>query len=86
MNPGAHFTRVYLARYVPPSGLLPSRRFTSPENGRPCFMPTTLMGFSLQSFSLGKEQAILIEIAFALLSLPDSNYLANTVNGISEVA
>jgi hypothetical protein len=49
-------------------------------------MPTTLMGFSLQSFSLGKEQAILIEIAFALLSLPDSNYLANTVNGISEVA
>jgi hypothetical protein len=49
-------------------------------------MPTTLMGFSLQSFSLGKEQAILIEIAFALLPLPDSNYLANAVNGISEVA
>lgn len=56
-NPGAHFTRVYLARYVPPSGLLPSRRFASPENRRPCFMPATLLGFSLQSFSLGKEQA-----------------------------
>lgn len=55
--PEAYFTRVYLARYVPPSGFLPSRRFASPGARRPCFMPATLLGFSLQSFSLGKEQA-----------------------------
>jgi hypothetical protein len=85
-NPGAYLTRVYLARYVPSSGLLPSRRFASPENGRPCFMPTTLMGFSLQSFSLDKEQANLSDFAFALLPLPDSNSFANAASGISEVA
>jgi hypothetical protein len=54
--PGAHITRVYLARFVPPSGLPPSRRLSSPET-RPCFVPATLLGFSLQSFSLAKEPA-----------------------------
>jgi len=54
-HPGTHSTRVYLARYVPPSGFLPSRRLASPGPRRPCFMPATLVGLSLQSFSLGEE-------------------------------
>lgn len=68
-DPEAHFTRVYLARYVPPSGFPPSRRFASPGTRRPCFMPTTFLGFSLQSFSLGKEPAILFG-----LPLPSCRY------------
>lgn len=49
-------------------------------------MPTTLMGFSLQSFSLGKEQAFLLETAFALRPLPDSNFIADAVNEIGKIA
>jgi hypothetical protein len=37
-------------------------------------MPTTLMGFPLQSFSLGKEQAFLFETAFALRPLSNSTF------------
>jgi len=43
-HPGAHSSRVYHTRFVPPSEFLLSRRFPSPETCRPYFMPTTLLG------------------------------------------
>jgi len=56
-HPGAYLTRACHTRYVPPSGFPPSRRFASPRPRRPYFMPATLLGFSLQSLSLGKDPA-----------------------------
>jgi hypothetical protein len=53
---GAHSTRVYLARYVAPSGFVsPLGAFLLPRPPRPCFMPRTLVGFALRSVSLRGE-------------------------------
>jgi hypothetical protein len=53
---GAHFTRVCLARYLAPPGFVsPPGAFLLPQPPRPCFMPRTLVGFTLRSFPLRGE-------------------------------
>jgi hypothetical protein len=48
-----HFTRALPARYGPPTGFgYPLDGLRSPHPGRPCFMPTALLGFTLRSFLL----------------------------------
>jgi hypothetical protein len=43
---GVYLPRVYLARYVPPSGFgYPLDGLLPPSPRRPCFMPTALLGF-----------------------------------------
>jgi hypothetical protein len=62
--PGSPLSRVCLARFVPPSAFLRSRRLTSPKHRRPCFMPTYAPGFrTLQSFPSPRSPARLVGAA-----------------------
>jgi len=50
-----HFSRVYQARSVPPSGFgYPLDGLRPPSPCRPCFIPAALQGFTLRSLALSR--------------------------------
>jgi hypothetical protein len=61
-----------------PQGFAPSRRLPPRSNARPCFMPVTSMGFSLQGFSLAVRSIRLVTRWITLLAFSPPHRVVNS--------
>lgn len=61
-----------------PQGFTPSRRLPPRSNARPCFMPVTSMGFSLQGFSLAVRSIRLVTRWITLLAFSPPHRAVNS--------